>query len=606
MSGAITSHAAISPIGPFSGTYSETWESFPNVGNASSPTYLNNPTDIMGGFASISSPVMGVYEIGTSAKFSLAPPAISANVSDGTKGMGLDGLRTSASITFDSPVKRFGAYWGAGFGFDGQTGQVKLTFSDGSTTSFFYANPTGDLEWHGWSSDVGITKVTYAGDDVVIDGLQADADPVFDYTAPAEPTFANRCDQPAFRDGLSWMELKNPATRRIQTGDTVKITFTLDPPLGLRNTANTFDIRLMLDTPDTENPGADPADLGGITVTGDNLLSPYAAVGRSRLAPDSSFFSVEMIFFGPPDVFLADPSHDGVLKTVSASFVVPAGIPKMPAEATLIVSGQAVCPATGSPEPVLVQKTDSTGPTASPTQSPAANSAGWNNSDVTVYWNWVDEAGGSGLDTANCTPSSTSTGEGTLTLNATCKDLAGNTGTATYTVKVDKTPPVLTVSPNITVPATSSAGATVSYKAATASDQGGSGVALVSCSPLSGTVFAIGTATVKCTATDLAGNRATSQFTVHVTGGAEQLDSLILAVSSLPKIPVTIKQGLLAKLQAAKAALSLNSPDTATACACMQDFINLVKAQTGKTLSSGQAANLLSAAKQIRAVIGCP
>jgi hypothetical protein len=85
---------------------------------------------------------------------------------------------------------------------------------------------------------------------------------------------------------------------------------------------------------------------------------------------------------------------------------------------------------------------DTTAPTAAPTQDPPANGAGWNNSDVTVTWNWTD-TGGSGIDTANCTVSSTSVGEGEITLNATCKDLAGNEGSAEYTVKVDITNPTI-------------------------------------------------------------------------------------------------------------------------------------------------------------------
>jgi hypothetical protein len=85
---------------------------------------------------------------------------------------------------------------------------------------------------------------------------------------------------------------------------------------------------------------------------------------------------------------------------------------------------------------------DSELPTAAATQSPSANGLGWNNSDVTVAWNWSDEAGGSGIDNAACTTSSTSTGEGELTLTATCKDLAGNEGSASYIVMVDKTLPV--------------------------------------------------------------------------------------------------------------------------------------------------------------------
>jgi hypothetical protein len=86
--------------------------------------------------------------------------------------------------------------------------------------------------------------------------------------------------------------------------------------------------------------------------------------------------------------------------------------------------------------------TETSAPTASPTQSPSANGLGWNNTDITVTWNWSDEAGGSGIDNAACTTSSTSTGEGELTLTATCKDLAGNEGSASYTVMVDQTLPV--------------------------------------------------------------------------------------------------------------------------------------------------------------------
>ena len=93
-----------------------------------------------------------------------------------------------------------------------------------------------------------------------------------------------------------------------------------------------------------------------------------------------------------------------------------------------------------------VVQADTVAPTANPSQSPAANANGWNNSDVTVNWNWADNAGGSGIDPANCTTSSTSNGEGTLTLTANCKDLVGNTGNASTTVKVDKTAPIITAS----------------------------------------------------------------------------------------------------------------------------------------------------------------
>ena len=65
---------------------------------------------------------------------------------------------------------------------------------------------------------------------------------------------------------------------------------------------------------------------------------------------------------------------------------------------------------------------------------------------MTVDWNWSDEAGGSGIDNANCTTSNISSGEGNpITLNATCKDLAGNEGNASYAVMVDKTLPTVSL-----------------------------------------------------------------------------------------------------------------------------------------------------------------
>ena len=96
---------------------------------------------------------------------------------------------------------------------------------------------------------------------------------------------------------------------------------------------------------------------------------------------------------------------------------------------------------TGTPSVTITYTPDTTPPSAKPSQSPAANAAGWNTSDVTVTWNWTDNA--AGVDAANCTTSSASSGEGALTLTATCKDLAGNQGSASYAVKVDKTAPTV-------------------------------------------------------------------------------------------------------------------------------------------------------------------
>jgi len=88
-----------------------------------------------------------------------------------------------------------------------------------------------------------------------------------------------------------------------------------------------------------------------------------------------------------------------------------------------------------------------------------------------------------------------------------------DSATISYAV-VDTTAPTLTVADK-TVPATSDAGATVTFapSATDAVDDTPS----VECTPPSGSTFAIGTTTVSCSAEDDSGNVTTKTFTVTVT-----------------------------------------------------------------------------------------
>src|SRR6202158_1121648 len=106
-------------------------------------------------------------------------------------------------------------------------------------------------------------------------------------------------------------------------------------------------------------------------------------------------------------------------------------------------------------------------------------------------------------------------GTTTVTVTATSA-FTTDKATKTFTVQVKDTtaPVILTWSPNVTAEATSSAGATVIFPAATVFDAVG---AAPSYSKASGTVFPVGTTTVTVRATDAAGNSAPSQsFTVMV------------------------------------------------------------------------------------------
>jgi hypothetical protein len=104
---------------------------------------------------------------------------------------------------------------------------------------------------------------------------------------------------------------------------------------------------------------------------------------------------------------------------------------------------------------------------------------------------------------------------GIHTVTCTATDSAGNTGvgTGTQTV-VDTTPPAITVPANITEEATGPGGANVSYT--TSATDIVDVTDPVTCSPASGSLFAIGTTTVNCSSTDLHGNTSTKSFTVTV------------------------------------------------------------------------------------------
>ena len=103
---------------------------------------------------------------------------------------------------------------------------------------------------------------------------------------------------------------------------------------------------------------------------------------------------------------------------------------------------------------------------------------------------------------------------GTTTLTCSATDKAGNTGVSDpfNVVVADTTAPEVATPANIVV---GNDVATVTYANATATDLVDGNVP-ASCTPASGTKFALGTTTVTCTATDQAGNTGTKRFTVKV------------------------------------------------------------------------------------------
>lgn len=149
-------------------------------------------------------------------------------------------------------------------------------------------------------------------------------------------------------------------------------------------------------------------------------------------------------------------------------------------------------------------------PSISGTISPAANSAGWNKSNVTVSFTCSDKTSG----VASCPSPTLLTNEGAnQVVSGTVTDKAGNKATTSVTVSLDKTPPTIsgTISPPPDAGGWNSPPVTVSFGC---SDQ------------LSGTASCSSPVTLTNeganqlatgTATDIAGNVATAQTTVNIS-----------------------------------------------------------------------------------------
>lgn len=162
---------------------------------------------------------------------------------------------------------------------------------------------------------------------------------------------------------------------------------------------------------------------------------------------------------------------------------------------------------------------DLTAPGATVSFSPAPNANGWNRTEVIAHFSCND--GGSGV--AHCPPDHVVSTEGvTQLVSGTAVDVAGNSATASGTVSIDRTPPLVTLSQ----PTTGTTGTTVFTPSVTLSglvSDTGSGIANVTCkgSPASVTGGALscvvalspGANEIQATAIDRAGNSASSALT---------------------------------------------------------------------------------------------
>ncbi len=159
-----------------------------------------------------------------------------------------------------------------------------------------------------------------------------------------------------------------------------------------------------------------------------------------------------------------------------------------------------------------VTVTDTTAPVIAPLAAVTAEATGAAGAVVTFAPTATDLAGAVTVTTS--VASGGTFALGTTTVTVTARDAAGNTSTSSFDVIVrDTTKPVIAAQANLTVEATSAAGAVATF-APSATDA--VSAVTVTTSVASGSTFALGTTPVTITATDTAGNTATRSFTVTV------------------------------------------------------------------------------------------
>ena len=131
----------------------------------------------------------------------------------------------------------------------------------------------------------------------------------------------------------------------------------------------------------------------------------------------------------------------------------------------------------------------------------------------------------------------------------------------------------------------------------------------VSCAPLSGSTFPVGTTTVNCTATDDSGNTDVGSFDVTVTTAANGTDDLLETINSDNDIPKNVKNSLLGPLKKVSKNLNDGNPDNDLAvCDKLAEYIENLndKEASGKfDGTSVDVDSLRDDAEAIQEALGC-
>jgi hypothetical protein len=225
----------------------------------------------------------------------------------------------------------------------------------------------------------------------------------------------------------------------------------------------------------------------------------------------------------------------------------------------------------------------------------------------------VDIGDATATDTCDAAPAITSDAPlvfplGTTTVTWTATDASGNTASARQVVTVvDTTAPAIAAPDGLEVWEADPRGTHVDLGQPTVGDACDAQPDVGNDAP---GVFLLGTTTVTWTATDESGNSASAmQFVAIVPGSpSNQLGNLSDVIQygvDDGKVAPEIEGALLAKVDAAQAALIAGNPNAAkVAINDLKALVHQVEAQTDKKIAPDVAADIIARANRIIAALG--
>jgi hypothetical protein len=359
----------------------------------------------------------------------------------------------------------------------------------------------------------------------------------------------------------------------------------------------------------SSNTNVATVGLGGLTTAVGPGIATITLVGEDDLASSFSASAVLTVDFAPPLITGDDVSAEATSAAgaaVSFSFAATDDLDPHPAVSADRVSGATFPIGTTN---VIVTAVDAAGNSSTKTlhvgvvdtTKPVMTLIGAN--PMTVEGTTFIDPGATAVDVVagDLTARIQIAGAvdthvvGSYTLTYSVSD-GFNATTRTRLVNVvDGTPPVLSLPANLTADATAPGGAVVNFTASASDVEGG--IRPVSCAPESGSMFAIGTTIVSCSASDANGNTARGAFTVTVLGSEQIIANLIAQVGALDFRQAS---NLLGNVFA-----SLNRANTGAACNQLEAFISQVEARRNKTLTDAEATALIGSAAAVRGTLAC-